>query len=58
MIFKTSDLICLAEPLECIINACADLIDFCQGIAKIGKGGHNNSNHLFFSHISVNNCIL
>ena len=38
------------SEFDLIINACADYKAFCQGIAKIGKGGHL----AFFSGISKN----
>jgi nicotinate-nucleotide--dimethylbenzimidazole phosphoribosyltransferase len=38
------------SEFEFVINACADYIAFCQGIAKIGKGGQIS----FFSGISKN----
>ncbi len=38
------------SKFDLIINACADYKAFCQGIAKIGKGGHLS----FFSGISKN----
>jgi len=38
------------SEFELVINACADFIAFCQGIAKVGKGGKI----AFFSGISKN----
>ena len=38
------------SEFELVINACADFIAFCQGIAKVGKGGQIS----FFSGISKN----
>jgi nicotinate-nucleotide--dimethylbenzimidazole phosphoribosyltransferase len=38
------------SEFDLVINACADYIAFCQGIAKIGKGGQIS----FFSGISKN----
>lgn len=38
------------SEFDIVINACADYIAFCQGIAKIGKGGQLS----FFSGISKN----
>ncbi|MBC8438348.1 MAG: nicotinate-nucleotide--dimethylbenzimidazole phosphoribosyltransferase [Deltaproteobacteria bacterium] len=38
------------SEFDLVINACADFIAFCQGIAKVGKGGQIS----FFSGISKN----
>ncbi|MBU0462735.1 MAG: nicotinate-nucleotide--dimethylbenzimidazole phosphoribosyltransferase [Proteobacteria bacterium] len=49
-----TDIPCTKEThdseFDLVINACADFIAFCQGIAKVGKGGQIS----FFSGISKN----